>query len=184
MAHSVPTNQNDKSHVEAWKSVIEFTKVIISFATTILAALLSYFVLNEIQWSWKNAISPFLLVLSMVLCLVGFGRAIRAIKNGNSEKVSLLASNLGTYVLIFAVLCLAFVSPNEKATIGEILSTIHTNTENFRVTLDPKACNSVRLDKDIYTLRYLISDSTAIVVKYDVSLDNIISIDDARLSTE
>lgn len=165
----------EQSHVEAWKGVLEFTKLIVSLSTSILTIFIGYTTLNQSSYAFPNFIPPFLLVASIVLALFGFGRAIPAIKSGNQQVASILFSNLSAAALIAGILTIPLISTGNRVSIDSILKNIHETTQSLNYKLPPAACEKISLKKGVYTLVYQ-SAGEKITVEYSRSSGDIISI--------
>ena len=165
----------DKSHVEAWKGVTEFAKIIVSLSTSILTILIGYITLNQISFSFPNFIPPLFLVGSIVLALFGFGRAIPAIKSGDQNQVSILFSNLSAAALTAGILTIPFISIDNQSSIDSILKEIEKETKSLSYKLSPSECKKISVSKDIYTLTYQ-SSGKQVTVEYSKSSKGIISV--------
>jgi hypothetical protein len=155
----------DKSHVEAWKAVTEFTKVIISLSTSVLTLLVGYMTVN-----W---IPPFLLVVSIIFSIYGFGRAIPAIKTGDQQPASLLYSNLSAFALTLGIMTVPFISIEKNQTIDNVLHIVEQETQSLNHELSPKNCKEVTLQDDLYVLKYPQKEKT-MIVKYSVKSKSIL----------
>jgi hypothetical protein len=165
----------DKSHVEAWKGVTEFTKIIVSLSTSVLTILIGYMTLNQFSFAFPNFIPPLFLVGSIVLALFGFGRAIPAIKSGDQSTVSILFSNLSVAALTVGILTIPLVSIDNQASIDSILKDVEKETQSLSYKLSPGACEKISVKKNIYTLTYQ-SGGKQVTVEYSKSSKGIISI--------
>lgn len=101
------------NHIEAWKAVTEFTKVIASLSISILTILIGYITLNKIELSFANVVAPLFLVIAIVLSLFGFGRAIPAIKSGEQNVGSILFSNLSVLSLVIGIITIPLISTKQ-----------------------------------------------------------------------
>jgi len=163
----------DKSHVEAWKGVTEFTKVIVSLSTSILTILVGYITLNSIDLSFPNLIPPAFLVGAIISSLFGFGRAIPAIKSGDSKPASVLFSNLAALALTIGIITIPVISVNAKQTVDDVLNNVQQETQSLSYKLSAKVCDQINLQGDVYTLRYPLKEKT-ITVKYSINSKEVI----------
>lgn len=168
----------DKSHVEAWKSLIELSKTTISIASAILTALIGFFVLNQtsISTTKLNYIAPALLTMSILAAIYGFGRAIRAIKSGNSETNGIALTNISIFLMAVGILSISLISFDKKATLDNILSNIERETKSLKTKLTPNGVIRVEVVDSNYLVTYVTGNKTT-KVTYSVSEKRIIELD-------
>ncbi|SDI00978.1 hypothetical protein [Nitrosomonas sp. Nm132] len=149
----------DKSHVEAWKSLIELSKTTISIASAILTALIGFYVLNQesINATKLNYLAPLLLIFSMVAAMYGFGRAIRAIKTGNSETSGVVLINVSVLLLAAGVLSISLIDYDKSGSLDRVLSDIERETKTLKIKLTASNIKKV----DVVNSDYLISYESA-----------------------
>jgi len=172
MDNTVAAASNNTS--EAYKSVIDFNKTIISMSSAILAALIGYLVYQKVPFRLINYVSVFLLVVSIFLSILGFGQAIKTIKDSVSRKATIGFTNWGAFFLILGILAILAVKDDEK-TIDNVLNTVEKNTTTLAKNLSTKNCVSIELKSDSYFLVYHV-DSSNIEVIYSLSKQSIVSI--------
>jgi len=145
---------NDKSHVEAWKSLIELIKTVVSINSALLAAMAGYYVLsdNPIEPTWLNGLSPGLLLLSSLAASFGFGRSIRAIKSGTSEPWGVVLTNASIFLLVAGIVCIVLIDPERPDTLATALA--QTEKEARGLNLSPLALQSVTVVNSQYVIRY------------------------------
>ncbi len=160
--------------VEAYKSVIDFNKTIISISSTILAALIAYLVYQKIEFRLINYVSLILLVISITLSIWGFGQAIATVKDGKSRTGTIALTNFGAFFLMAGILANLFVKDDVK-TIDEILKSVEKSTTTLNKKLSPQNCSSIELKDEAYILQYKI-DTTNSVVTYSIKKQTIVSI--------
>src|SRR5205823_9044725 len=160
--------------LEAYKSVIDFNKTIISISSTILAALIGYLVYQKIEFRLLNYISLALLVISIALSIAGFGQAIKTVKDATSRRGTIAFTNFGAIFLLVGVLAILLIRNDEK-TIDDILKTVENSTTAFDKKLSSKNCISIQLQQENYILHYKIDTTNAEVI-YSTDKKNIISI--------
>ena len=165
----------DKSHVEAWKAIIDFSKVTISFSASILSVLISYFVLKKVDIYIVNFIAPVLLVLSIIASLLGFGRAIKSIKTGDSEKSSILFCNIGALLLTLAILSIGLIKIGTNNTVDDVLDEIKNTTTTLEYKLVPGQCSSFKIENEKYLFTFE-TDKGVVKVSYSTKEQRIISI--------
>jgi hypothetical protein len=145
---------NDKSHVEAWKSLIELIKTVVSINSAVLAAMAGYYVLsdNPIELTWRNGLSPGLLVLSIVVASFGFGKSIRSIKTGISERWGVGLTNVSIFLLVAGIACIVFVDREKPDNMATVLE--QTEKEARGLNLSTQALQSVTVVNSQYVIRY------------------------------
>lgn len=149
-------NNPDKSHVEAWKSVIDFCKTVISVSSAILTALLGYYIVSqtELSDSWGNFLPPAFLVLTIALAIWGFGRSIKSVSSGTSQRGGILLANLSIIVLIIGILSISLVEIEKDLSLDGVISNIEKESQNINKQLVPQRVRTVRVSGSIYTITY------------------------------
>lgn len=160
--------------VEAYKSVIEFNKTIISITSTVLAALISYLVFQDYSLNLPNIISPSFLVLSLIFSFLGIGNAIPAINVEQSKIWAVRHSNIGAGLMIIGIVTIFFIDKKEKVSIDKALYTIEQTLLKVDSTLLQKNCNRLELIDGNYIFHFK-RDSIKRKVIYSVDKDHIIS---------
>lgn len=147
---------NDKSHVEAWKAVTEFAKTVISICSAVLTALLAYYVANrsEFDESQLNYLSPLLLVISIVCAIFAFGRAIKAVKSGDSQKGGVLFANISVAFMVAGVLAIAAIQLKQGQSLDVVLVKIEKETASLSVQLRPDMVHKVETSDADYRVTY------------------------------
>lgn len=169
----------DKSPVEAWKAVTEFTKVIVSLATSVLTILVGYIALNSIELTFPNLLPPSFLVLAIVLSLYGFGRAIPAIKNGVHNRGSILFANLSVAALVLGILTIPLLSVKQEKSVDYVLKIVEQETQSLSYRLLPEKCRQVTFERDIYVLVYPLKEKT-VTVKFSIKSNHIIFVGEEK----
>jgi hypothetical protein len=169
---------NDKSHVEAWKSVIEFAKTVISISSAILTALVGYYVVNQsdLGKSYINYVPPAFLVGAIVIAIFGFGKAIRAISTGNYERNGVLLSNISVALLLAGVLSISMIKVDKRKSLDTVLTNIEKETASLKSKLTPELVQKVVVND----LNYLVtfnSGTECINVTYSEKEHRIIKIE-------
>lgn len=157
------------NYKDSYLSVIEFNKVIVSIASTILAALISYLVFQEYDFTFRNLISPIVIFISLILSLFGFGNAIPAIKKDQSRKWAIRASNAAASFMFIGIGLIGFIQPKKDKTINDILKYVESSSINFNHNLIPNNCSEISFINRDYILKYNLD---SIVVKTIYSLDD------------
>lgn len=160
--------------VEAYKSVIDFNKTIISMSSAVLAALIAYLIYQNVEFRLFNYVSVALLVISILLSIFGFGQAIRTVKDGVSRTGTIALTNFGAIFLMAGILANLFIKDDIK-TIDEILKSVEKSTITLDKKLLPQNCKSIELKDDDYILQYK-GDTTNSVVTYSIKKQTIVSI--------
>ena len=114
--HGVTSSQN---FVEEWKSVIDFTKTVLSISTGLLAAIASLLLIGNYRLQGYGWVPPVLLIISALLSLFGFGRAIQALRAGSAKNAALWLSNISVFVLIGAIISAPFAIQTEASSIDQ-----------------------------------------------------------------
>lgn len=159
---------------EAYKSIIDFNKTIISISSSILTGVIAYLVYQEIDFAIQNYIGIILLILSVLLSIKSFGVAIKTVKDSISRPSTIVYANLGAFTLIAGIVAILFIK-QQKQTIDGVLSNIEMTTSKFHMKLSPKYCENIQSDEDYYFLTYQI-DTSSIEVKYSVKKEIVLSI--------
>lgn len=160
---------------EAYESMIEFNKVIISISTGLLAALIAYLVYQQVDFVLTNYISVIILVFSLIFSLYGMGRAVNALQTDTDKNGAIIHSNLGAIVLIAGILCLTTIKNNNKESIDSILKSVESSTASMNKKLKPSACYNIEKNNQNYILLYK-TDTISTQVIYSLSENHIVSI--------
>jgi hypothetical protein len=168
----------DKSHVEAWKSVIDFAKTIISIASAILTAFIGYYALNQIPLtgSWLNFVSPVLLLVSIITALYGFGRSIKAVSSGVSQKDGVLLSNLSVGFLLLGILAVALVNTGGNKSLDKVLADIDKMPPVSGFELKQDAIQKIVMEDQNYVITYA-RDAVSVTVTYSEKEGRIIKLE-------
>lgn len=166
----------DMNHIEAWKGVVDFTKTVMSMAAALLAALVSYVVVNGHELKGLEFVSPALLVAAVLLSLYGFGQALSALKSGTSSGPSILLSNAGALALIAAICAVPFTLKTESS-IDEALARVELDARKFPVDLAAKNVRSVEKKGDVLLMSYEAAGKSALVT-YSVAAGRIDGVKD------
>lgn len=146
----------DKSHVEAWKSVIDFCKTLISVSSAILTALISYYIVSqpELSDSPANFASPTLLVVAILLAIWGFGRSIKSVSTGTSQRGGILLANLSVFALLAGVLSISLIKIEKDSSLDIVISQIEKESEHTNKQLIPRRVRTVSVNGSIYLIKY------------------------------
>lgn len=166
---------SDKSHVEAWKGVIDFTKVIISLAMSILTIIVGYLTLHAIDLSLSTFFPLFFLISAIIFSILGFGRAIPAVKTGEQKKTAIFFSNTASILLTLGIITILFIPVTGKQSIDEVLKKVEQTTKSMNYKLSPEACRKIDFTNEEYTLKYSIKGKT-VKVMYSTKSQNIVQI--------
>jgi hypothetical protein len=155
---------NNKSHVEAWKSLIDYQKTIISLSSAVLAAIVGFYLTGKYTEVWPTIILPvLLLIVSIITACYGFGRAIKSVKTGESEPAAVSLSNWATGLLIAGILSAFSIDPKMSAGLDQIVSNIGKETSQLSDKLEPDKIESITYANKIYTLHYKTQSGTKMV---------------------
>ena len=161
--------------VEAYKQVIDYNKVILSLASTILAGQLGYLVYRGDSFEITDYSSATVLVITLVLSLLGFGKSIRAIKRGHSEIKGILFTNLSAYSLIIGILLIGVIKNDKVESLDAMLENISNSTLSLERGLTPDNCKKIKLKNNQYQLEYL-TNNVGTEVIYSKITNQIISV--------
>lgn len=169
-------NENFNPTVDAYKSIIEFNKTIITISSSVLSALIAYIIYKNIDLNALNYISIGSIILAILFSLFGFGGAITTIKDGQSRPFTVFVSNASGFILITGIFLTLFAFKHrQEKSINDILTTIEKTTNTLKQKLTAKTMNSLEYNNDKYTIIYRI-DSAEYKVVYEVNTDKIESI--------
>ena len=170
----------DKSHVEAWKALIDFAKTMVSLSVAILTALIGYYIVEKpvVTQSEMKYIPPVLIVLSIFVAIYGIGRAIRAVKSGESEKSGVLFSNISVILLIAGILTLPLLKANKRLTLDGVLLKIEneSKTKPGLFSYSPTYVENVEVRGTKYFVSYKSGNATK-KVTYSTEEGRIVAID-------
>lgn len=147
---------DDKSHVEAWKTVTEFAKTVISISSAILTAFIAYYVANQPDFdeSRLNYLSPALLVIAIVCAIFAFGRAIKAVKSGDSQKGGVAFANASVVFMLAGVLAIATLQFKKSQSLDVVLAGIEKETASLPTPLSPGMAHKVLTSGDDYLVTF------------------------------
>jgi hypothetical protein len=159
--HGVASSPN---FVEEWKSVIDFTKTVLSISTGLLAAIASLLLIGNYKLQGTGWIPPALLMLSALMSLFGFGRAIQALRANTAKNAALLLSNLSVLALIAAIVSAPFAIETEASSIDQALSSVEAATKKWPVDLSARNCSEISRKGEELILTYQANGRTTQVV--------------------
>lgn len=165
--------QGTDNIADAYKSVIDFNKVVISISSAILAAVITYIVSQDFSLTINNIASPILLIGSFVFCLFGFGYSISAIQKNIKKPIAKHFSNIGGTLMLAGIIAIGFLKKEAEKKIDDILKEIEKTSSTLDYKLFPKNCDSIELKEKIYTFKYYY-DSTFVQVDYSLDKDKIL----------
>lgn len=147
---------NDKSHVEAWKAVTEFAKTVISICSAILTAMLAYYVANQSDFheSRLNYLSPALLVIAIGCAIFAFGRSIKAVKSGDSQRGGVAYANASVVFMLAGILLIAAIQLKKSESLDSVLAKIEKETANLPLKLTPDMVLKVVTSDANYLVTY------------------------------
>lgn len=170
------SNGNSNPTIDAYKSIIDFNKTIITISSSVLSALIAYVIYQNIDPNAMNYISIGLIVLAILFSLFGFGGAIKTVKDGQSRPLTVFVSNASGFILISGIVLTLFAFKHrQEKSVDDILTTIERRTTTLNPKLTAKTMNSLEYNNDKYTIIYRI-DSVEYKVVYEVKTDKIESI--------
>jgi hypothetical protein len=162
--------------VDAYKSIIDFNKTIITIASSVLTALIVYVIYQDIDLKALNYISIVFIVLAILSSLYGFGGAIRTVKDEQSRVCAIFATNASVFILIGGIVLTLFAFKNRQVkNIDEILTIIEKTTTTLNQKLSTKSMKSLEYKNETYTIIYKI-DSLEYTVVYATNTNNIVNI--------
>lgn len=164
------------STVEAYKSIIDFNKTIITIASSVLTALIAYVIYQNIDLATLNYISIGLIVLAILFSLSGFGAAISTVKDEKSRPKTVLMTNASVFILTGGIVLTLFAFKNrQEKSIDAILTKIEKSTTTLNQKFSPKSMKSLEYANETYTIVYKI-DSLEHTVVYAPKTNNIVTI--------
>lgn len=170
------SNKNSNSTIEAYKSIIDFNKTILTISSSVLTVLIAYVIYQNIDLNTLNFISICLIVFAILFALFGFGGAIKTIKDGQSRPVTVFMSNASGFILISGIVLTLFAFKHrQEKSIDFILNTIEKSTTTLSQKLSAEKMISLNYNDYKYTIIYQI-DSTELKVIYQLNTDKIESI--------
>lgn len=155
---------DEERFVETWKSVIEFTKVLIGLSTSILTVILGLVVVGQIKINGSIVVTAGLLVLSIVFALFSFGRGIQALSKGESKRLAILFSNIGTIALVIGIVLLALSKNHREFSVDDILSKIASSTKLVGGSMTPEHFQSFKRIGDDCELTYSDNRKNVVVI--------------------
>ena len=159
--------------VDAYKSIIDFNKTIITIASSVLTALIAYVIYQNIDLNALNYISIGLIVLAILFSLFGFGGAISTIKDEKPRPKTVFFTNASGFILIGGVVLTLFAfKQRQDKSVDQILTNIEKSTTTLNQKLSPKNMKSLEYEKETYTIVYKI-DSLEHTVVYTTKTDKI-----------
>jgi len=164
---------------EAYKAIIDFNKAIISIASTILAALISFLVFQGYPITLVNFASPIIILVAIFLSLMGFGHSILALQTGISRPRAKLFSNFGAYFLLIGLSLIILIHKKEETNLQKVMSQVEKTGRSMHKNLDPAHCLNILQQKDICILKYRY-DSLVAEVTFSFSANDIIHFEETR----
>lgn len=170
------SNGNSNSTIDAYKSIIDFNKTIITISSSVLTALIAYVIYQNIDLNALNYLSIGLIVLAILFSLFGFGGAIKTVKDGQSRPSTVFMSNASGFILISGIVLTLFAFKHrQEKSIDDILNTIEKSTTTLKQKLSAQTMKSLEYNDYKYTIIYQI-DSIEHKVVYQAKTDRIESI--------
>ena len=155
------------NHSEAWKGVIEFSKVILTFSSTVTVVLIGYYIANDVRPRTVNVLPLVFILIAAIFSLFGFGRAIVCLKKGDSQSRGLLFCNLGAIALFIGIVLAFYLQPIKdksfSAAFNETLKEMQTSM-GFTKS-DVKECS---FQNGVLTVVF-VKDGKATTVKYELN---------------
>jgi len=161
---------SEKNHVEAWKSVIDFCRTSISLSSAILTALVGYYIVSqpELSSSILNFAPPALLIISILLAIWGFGKSIKSLSSGKSERIGILLSNLSIFVLLAGIISISLINIEKDSSLDVVVTSIEKESHNINEQLVSQRVRTVRVSGSIYTITYG-TDEGLVTVNYSTN---------------
>lgn len=169
------TANSNNSIVEAYKSIIDFNKTIITIASSVLTAIIAFIVYQNIELRWTHYLTLALIVVSIFFSLFGFGYAIQTVKDGVSRNLTILFTNIGAFVLIIGIGFILTFSSKKHKSIDLMLKQIEESTLTIKKKLTPEHVKSIVIKDSDYIINYQ-SDSLNTQVIYSGKSEMILSI--------
>jgi len=171
------SENSDKSHIEAWKSLIDFCKTVISVSSAILTTLIGYYIVSqpELSDSPFNYAAPFLFALAILFAIFGFGRAIKSVSSGKSQRGGIFLANLSVFALLAGILSIALINIEKDSSVDAVISKIEKESRSTNKQLLPHRVRSVSVNGGIYIVTYD-TDKGTVIVTYSTSEHKVIGI--------
>lgn len=168
---------NNQSHLEAWKSVIDFCKTSISISSAVLTVLVGYYIANqpELGNSLFNFAPPALLVFAILLAIWGFGKSIKAVSTGTSQKIGILQANLSIFALLAGILSMSLIKVEKDSSLDVVISNIGKELQNTNKQIVPQRVSAVSVSGDMYKITYD-TDKGPVSVSYSVNEHRVVEI--------
>lgn len=167
-------NADEERHLEKWKSVIDFSKVVIGLSTSVLTVVLGLVVVRQLSQSVFLYIIIGGLAISILSGLASFGWGIKSLGSGVSHKRSIVFANAAAVALMLSVASILF-TPKSDVSINAILISIENETTSMQLPTQPKDCVSIQKSNDDYIILYADSNRQ-IQVTYSTKSEQIIHI--------
>lgn len=161
--------------IEEWKSVIDFAKTVLSISTGLLAAVASLLLIGNYKLQGTGWVPPVLLVVSIVLSLFGFGRAIQSLRAGSAKNSALWFTNGSLVVLVAGIISAPFAIETPASSIDQALSVIEAATKKWPVDLSARNCSEISRNGEELTLTYQANGHSA-QVQYSTATKTILQI--------
>lgn len=162
--------------LEAYKMVIDYNKIVISLASTILAGQIAFLVFQQTPFIWTNYLSSLFLVGTIILALIGFGKSILTVKTEISNKKAILFTNLSVYTLILGIVLIGFIQPKKEQSLDKILKDISATTSPLEKGLTPQNCTKITFSNDTYIFDYSDNNEKTTVI-YSTKKNKILSVE-------
>ncbi len=169
------TNVLPDNKVEAYKTITEFNKTIISIASAVLAIVVTYLTSQDYVPEWRSLLSPVLLTISIGLSLSAFGKAIPAIQKSEKRVWAIRYSNLAGGIMLAGILCIGFIRKSNGKNAKDIFKEIEKVGNYMDYKLFPENCSKFELIDKEYTMYYEY-DSVNVQVEYSLKDDCVIRV--------
>jgi len=166
---------NKDNHVQAWKALIDFSKVVLAFSSALTAAVIGYYLTNDIRPSFFSLLPVMVLVLSAVLSLYGFGRGIVSIKTGETRKSGLTFCNLAAVALFVGVLLVFFVHPEANKNFPSAFNETLRQLKQANFTVDTRFLKQCTYESGKLTITFDVNNGVR-EVTYDRKAKEITSV--------
>lgn len=166
----------NNSTVDAYKSIIDFNKTIITLASGILTGLIAFKIYSDLAIDFYTCTCIGLIVLSIFLSLFAFGGAIQTVKNGTSQPSTIFLTNVGAFSLVIGILMIFALDIQKKSpSIDLMLNQIEQTTSSLGKDLKPDKVKEIHFQDPNYLITYG-TDSVSVTVVYSSEKEQVISV--------
>lgn len=155
---------------EKFTAVIEFCKVSITLATSVLTGFAALFLFSDSrnELTWPVILCALLAISSVLAALVGFGQSAGAIGSGKASDAAILGANISPVLLLLAIVVGVYAAreSSRSLSIAQIVAKVTAESKELPVQLTTQNFRSLHRQDGDYVLEYNVG-GRAIVVTVD-----------------